>query len=98
MVYKVGISTGWWRIAKTPELLGMAAKIAYGATAGVTFVQIDLETTSEFLEPGLDYQVKRVKELGMEIGVHAEVGEGHGPSVTPAVRPPPPGKQVLVSS
>jgi len=75
MPYKVGISTGWWRIAKAPELLGMAAKIAYGATAGVTFVQVDLETTSEFLEPGLDYQVKRVNELGMEVGVHAEIGE-----------------------
>jgi hypothetical protein len=75
MVYKVGISTGWWRIAKPPELLGMAAKIAYGATAGVQFVQVDLETTSEFLEPGLDYQVRRAKELGMEVGVHAEVGE-----------------------
>lgn len=75
MVYKVGISTGWWRIAKTPELLGMAAKIAYGVTAGVTFVQVDLETTSEFLEPGLKSQVERVKGLGMEVGVHAELGE-----------------------
>jgi len=75
MVYKVGISTGWWRIAKQPELLGIAAKIAYGATAGVRFVQIDLETTSEFLEPDVDYQVRRMKDLGMEIGIHAELGE-----------------------
>jgi sugar phosphate isomerase/epimerase len=76
MTYEVGISTGWYSVAKTADLLGLAAKIAYGATTGVQFVQVDLETTSEFLEPGLAYQVSRViKELGMKVGVHAEIGE-----------------------
>ncbi|MEM7813309.1 MAG: hypothetical protein QW548_00215 [Candidatus Aenigmatarchaeota archaeon] len=75
MAYRVGISTGWWKVARPAELLGLAAKIAYGVTAGVTFVQVDLETTSEFLEPGLKPQVERVKSLGMEVGVHAELGE-----------------------
>jgi len=76
MAYEVGISTGWYSVAKTADLLGLAAKIAYGATTGVRFVQVDIETTSEFLEPGLAYQVGRVmKELGMKVGAHAEIGE-----------------------
>jgi len=76
MAYEVGISTGWYSVARTADLLGMAAKIAYGATTGVRFVQVDLETTSEFLEPGLAYQVNHVvKEMGMKVGVHAEIGE-----------------------
>jgi hypothetical protein len=75
MGYDIGISTGFYHIAKASELLGMAAKVAYGAVAGIQFVQIDMESTSEFYEPDLKYQVDRVvKELGMKVGLHAEIG------------------------
>jgi sugar phosphate isomerase/epimerase len=75
MAYEIGISTGFYKIARAPELLGMAAKIAYGAVAGVQFVQIDMESTSEFYEPELKEQVMRVREgLGMKVGLHGEIG------------------------
>ena len=75
MSYMIGISTGFYRIAKVPELLGIASKIAYGSVAGVRFVQIDMESTAEFYEPDLKEQVDRVKnELGMIVGMHGEIG------------------------
>ncbi|MBI2583895.1 MAG: hypothetical protein HYW25_04465 [Candidatus Aenigmarchaeota archaeon] len=75
MAYTVGVSTGFYRIANAPELLGLATKIAYGATIGVQFVQVDLETTAEFKEPTLKYKVKRIiKDLGIkEVGLHGEI-------------------------
>jgi sugar phosphate isomerase/epimerase len=77
MAYKIGVSSGFWKIERPAELLGLAQKIAgWGATAGVGFVQADLETTSEFYEPGLKEQLKRIKsEFGLEAALHAEVGE-----------------------
>ncbi|MEM7819875.1 MAG: hypothetical protein QXD48_03545 [Candidatus Aenigmatarchaeota archaeon] len=77
MPYKVGVSAGWWSIGRDPALLGLAQKIiGWGATAGCQFIQIDLDTTSEFYEPELKQQIKRAKEkMGMEVGLHAEVGE-----------------------
>jgi len=77
MPYEVGISTGWWSLAKQSggggDLLGMAAKVAYGATAGITFTQIDLETVTEFLEPDVQRKLKQItKGLGMKVGLHAE--------------------------
>jgi hypothetical protein len=77
MPYKVGVSAGWWSIAKDPALLGMAQKImGWGATAGCSFIQVDLDTTAEFYEPELNKQIKQAKEkMGMEVGLHAEVGE-----------------------
>ncbi len=75
--YKVGISSGWWSIGKDPALLGIAMKIGgFGATSGVQFNQIDLDTTAEFFEPRLLQNVKKVKsELKMEVGIHAEIGK-----------------------
>ncbi len=77
MVYKVGISSGWWNIGKDPALMGLAQKAgSFGATAGVQFNQVDLDTILEFLEPDLERKFKRnVKELGIEVGLHAEIGE-----------------------
>ena len=75
--YKVGISSGWWEIAKAPELLGIPMKIGgFGATAGVQFNQIDLDTILEFLEPDLKrYTKKMMQELNIEVGLHGEVRE-----------------------
>ncbi len=77
MPYKVGISSGWWNIARDPNLLGLAMKAGgFGATGGVQFNQVDLDTILEFIEPDAKQRFKRtVKELGLEIGLHAEIGE-----------------------
>jgi hypothetical protein len=77
MPYKIGVSSGWWKIDRPPDLLGLATKVgSFGGTAGVQFIQADLDTTSEFFEPRLEEQLKRIREkMGMEIGLHAEVGE-----------------------
>lgn len=76
-VYTVGISTGFWRIGKDPALLGLAQKIGgLGATGGIKFVQVDLETVAEFYEPQIKEQIRRMKEkLGMFAGLHGEIGE-----------------------
>ncbi|MCX6815793.1 MAG: hypothetical protein NT120_02995 [Candidatus Aenigmarchaeota archaeon] len=75
MPYEVGVSSGFWQIAKDPALLGMSQKAGFIATAGVTFNQIDMETVAEFLEPRVKENVKRIqKELGLKIGMHAEIG------------------------
>lgn len=80
MPYKVGISSGFWRVARDPVLLGLAQKAGgFGATGGVQFNQIDLETTSEFVEPRLKENLRKVQqELGVEVGLHAEIGEYMG--------------------
>ncbi|MBI5060958.1 MAG: hypothetical protein HZB67_01445 [Candidatus Aenigmarchaeota archaeon] len=77
MAYKIGVSSGWWKIERPPELLGIPMKVGgFGATLGTDFIQVDLETTSEFYEPQLKERVMRLKkELGMEMGLHAEIGE-----------------------
>lgn len=77
MTYKIGISSGWWKIGRDPNLLGLATKAGgFGATSGVTFNQVDLDTTAEFYEPRLKEQITRTKkELGIEVGLHAEIGQ-----------------------
>ncbi|MFA4819362.1 MAG: hypothetical protein WC613_00210 [Candidatus Aenigmatarchaeota archaeon] len=78
MTYTVGISTGFWRVARDPALLGLAQKIGgLGATGGIRFVQLDLESVAEFYEPEVKVQVKRMKDkLGMLfVGLHGEIGE-----------------------
>lgn len=76
--YPVGISTGFWRVARDPALLGLATKIAgLGATAGVQFVQIDLESIAEFREPEVVKNAKKMmSKLGVtKVGLHGEIGE-----------------------
>ncbi len=76
MGYVVGISSGWWYIGRDPNLLGLVQKAGgFGATGGVRFNQIDLETTAEFLEPRVRENMKRIqKQLGIKIGMHGEIG------------------------
>lgn len=76
MAYRVGISTGFWKVGRDPALLGLAQKIGgLGATGGITFVQIDLETVAEFYEPELKDQINRMRDkLGMIAGLHGEIG------------------------
>lgn len=74
--FLIGVTTGWWHIARAPELLGVAMKIAAAATAGVRFVQIDFENTSEFFEPAVIDRVRQVvDDLGIQWMAHGEIGE-----------------------
>ncbi|MBI1972198.1 MAG: hypothetical protein HYS53_02760 [Candidatus Aenigmarchaeota archaeon] len=73
MVYTIGVSSGWWGIAKTPDLLGLGFKAMSAATYGVTFVQLDIESPSEFMEPLLEQQLTIAREdLGLNYGIHGE--------------------------
>ncbi|MBI3412791.1 MAG: hypothetical protein HY051_01780 [Candidatus Aenigmarchaeota archaeon] len=73
MVYTIGVSSGWWGIAKTPDLLGLGLKAMSAATYGVTFVQLDIESPSEFMEPLLEQQLTIAREdLGLNYGIHGE--------------------------
>ena len=78
--YKVGISSGFWNIGKDPNLLGLAQKAGgFGATGGIQFNQVDMETISEFQEPRLKENMKKVvKDLGIQVGLHGEIGETSG--------------------
>ncbi len=78
--YKVGISSGFWNIGKDPNLLGLAQKAGgFGATGGIQFNQVDMETISEFQEPRLKENMKKLKkDLGIEVGLHGEIGETSG--------------------
>ncbi len=73
MVYTIGVSSGWWGIAKTPDLLGLGYKAMSAATYGVNFVQLDIESPSEFMEPLLEQQLTIAREdLGLNYGIHGE--------------------------
>ncbi len=73
MVYTIGVSSGWWGIAKTPDLLGLGYKAMSAATYGVNFVQLDIESPSEFMEPLLEQQLAIAREdLGLNYGIHGE--------------------------
>ncbi len=76
--YKVGVSTGFFYFNKDPALLGLATKIGgLGATTGVQFVQVDLESIAEFREPEVVNQVRKMMtKLGItDVGLHGEIGE-----------------------
>ena len=84
MGYTIGVSTGLWKIAhqqspgKSLEFMGLARKALWSIYKGVRFAQIDLESIAEFLEDDLDQKIKKVKEMGIEFGVHGEVPETAG--------------------
>jgi hypothetical protein len=76
MSYKIGVSSGWWSIARSEELLGIASKIGSVATYGVNFVQVDFESIAEFQEPEVIKKIKRfVNTLQVDWGMHGEIGE-----------------------
>ena len=74
--YTIGVTSGWYSIAKTPDLLGLAAKTASIATSGVNLVQVDFENTSEFFEPDAIERMRQVVDnLQINWGAHGEIGE-----------------------
>ncbi|MEM5869780.1 MAG: hypothetical protein QXR09_01285 [Candidatus Aenigmatarchaeota archaeon] len=77
MGYILGVSTGAFGVAggeEKPQLAGLFKKAQAGITKGVKFVQLDLESLSEFEEPELEKKMKKdIKEkLGIEFGIHSE--------------------------
>ncbi|MBL7160078.1 MAG: hypothetical protein ISS95_00785 [Candidatus Aenigmarchaeota archaeon] len=77
MGYKVGMSSGMFGTAQGKEkmdYLTVLKKIMWSATKGVTFAQLDLESITEFGEPHLMDEVKKIKSLGIEFGIHGEMG------------------------
>lgn len=77
--YAIGVSSGWFSIPKTPELLGLAQKTASVATYGVNYVQVDFENTSEFFEPEVIERLRQVvDDLQIKWGAHGEIGEFMG--------------------
>jgi hypothetical protein len=74
--YQVGITSGWYGIAKSSELLGLAQKIAAATTSGANFIQVDFENTAEFVEPDVMDRIRQTMEsLQIFWGAHGEIGE-----------------------
>lgn len=73
--YTIGISSGMFMAAAEGEketYLTVPRKIFYGGVKGVSFTQLDIESITEFNEPGIEEGVKKIKELGIRFGVHGE--------------------------
>ena len=81
MGYVIGVSSGIFGAAQPEEKLqyiSLSQKAYYAMFKGVNFVQIDLETISEFQYPNLKFEIEKVKKLGMEFGIHGESGHFGG--------------------
>ena len=78
MSIKIGISSGIFGIAKergheeAMQYAGLPRKAMYSITKGVNFIQLDLESISEFIDPHLEEGIKNAKRLGIEFGIHSE--------------------------
>jgi hypothetical protein len=77
MSYIVGVSSGAFGVTSAeerPQLAGLFRKAQSSITKGVTFVQLDLESVSEFVEPDLKKKIEEDirKKLGIEFGIHSE--------------------------
>lgn len=76
MSYIIGVSSGWWGVARSDELLGLSSKIGSTATYGVNFVQVDFESIAEFQEPDVIKEIgKLLTTLQIDWGMHGEIGE-----------------------
>jgi hypothetical protein len=77
MGYILGVSTGAFGVAgpeERPQLAGLFKKAQAGLTKGVNFVQLDLESLSEFEEPDLERKMEKeiIEKLGINFGIHSE--------------------------
>jgi len=83
MAYIVGVSSGIFGAASQHDkmqMLGIANKVNYCITQGVTFTQVDVESMSEFKDPqiGIDDGEKlkawkeKLKKLNISLGFHGE--------------------------
>jgi sugar phosphate isomerase/epimerase len=79
-MYTIGISSGAFGLVETAEkqsLMTIPRKIFAGGLEGVTFTQVDLESITEFNEPNIDKEVKKIKDLGIKFGFHGEFYRGN---------------------
>lgn len=75
MAYIIGVSSGIFAAAAEHERVqyaGLAKKAEYCITKGVQFVQIDLESVSEFKTPNLKEDLEKIRDLGVRYGIHSE--------------------------
>lgn len=76
--YIIGSDPGAFHIARqaSPEqamqLAGLYRKAMSVIRHGVNFVQLPLESISEFQEPDLEENMKKVREMGISYGIHGE--------------------------
>ena len=78
--YTIGISSGASGLVEANEkqaLMTIPRKIFAGGLEGVTFTQVDLESITEFNEPNLDEEIKKIKGLGITFGFHGEFYRGN---------------------
>lgn len=54
------------------QYAGLYKKAQYCLTKGVEFVQIDLESVSEFKDPDLKENMEKIKRMGITFGIHSE--------------------------
>lgn len=74
-MFTVGVSSGIFGAAAEAERMqyaGLSRKAQYCITKGVEFVQIDLESVSEFKEPDLKKSMEKVKQMNVSFGIHSE--------------------------
>ncbi|MFH0711132.1 MAG: hypothetical protein V1944_00985 [Candidatus Aenigmatarchaeota archaeon] len=79
MPFTIGVSSGIFGIAKegghdqAMQFAGIPRKAMYSITKGVNFIQVDLESISEFLDPAIrEGAMKNVEKLGIQVGIHSE--------------------------
>lgn len=75
MPYVVGVSSGIFSAIAENERIqfaSLAKKAEYCITKGVEFVQIDLESVSEFKSPDIKPEMERIKRMGITFGIHSE--------------------------
>jgi len=77
MGYVLGFSSGAFGVAgpeERPNLAGLSQKAESSITKGVNFVQLDLESLSEFEEPDLERKMKEdiMEKLNVKFGIHSE--------------------------
>jgi hypothetical protein len=79
MGYTIGISSGAFGLVETNEkanLMTIPRKIFAGGLEGVSFTQVDLESITEFNEPEIEKEIKKIKSLGITFGFHGEFYRG----------------------
>ncbi len=95
MPYTIGVSSGIFGAATQEERfaftsVGLAKKAQYAITKGVQFVQIDLESISEFEEFDIEKKMQQVASLGISFGIHSETpafGSREFPHLDSAIKP-----------
>src|SRR3989344_2040001 len=75
MSYILGVSAGIFGAAQQVEkqqYAGLPKKAQYAITKGVQFVQLDLESISEFEEFEIDKKMQQIERLNIGFGLHSE--------------------------